>query len=117
MNGQPLPSSELYVQTLPSSFFGISSCTISPRTRSEHKYAAECERRDDRAECKLYRNALKIIVKELQAERRTKEARAERAAKGAQWREYYWQSEPWTTLTVTSSNTGPKEEKWHPMCL
>jgi hypothetical protein len=59
----------------------------SRRALSEHKYAAECERRDDRAECKLYRNALKIIVKELQAEHRTKEARAERAAKRAQRRE------------------------------
>ena len=113
MNGQPLPSAELYSQAVPSSFFGISSCTISPRTRSEHKYAAECERRDDRAECKLYRNALKIIVKELQlqAERRTKEARAKRAAQRAQRREYSLQSEPWATMTVTSSNASPKEEK------
>jgi hypothetical protein len=111
MNGQPLPSSELYGQAVPSSFFGISSCTISPRTRSEHKYAAECERRDDRAECKLYRNALKIIVKELQEERRTKEARAKRAAQRPQRREYSLQSEPWATMTVTSSNASPKEEK------
>jgi hypothetical protein len=61
MNGQPLPSSEVYGQALPACF--------------------------------------------------TKEARVERAAKRAQRREYSLQSEPWATMTVTSSNAGPKEEK------
>jgi hypothetical protein len=56
----------------------------------------------------LYHNFLKIIVKELQEERKTQESRDEHTTKRVVRHEYYFQSAPWVTrMTKTCDQTVP----------